>query len=91
MISEINEILEKEISNPTKVIKFNRNHIFYDLKNVIIENFTKNDLIDLYYCFSLYEKCLNLCREDSLKLASYWFLKIDDMHSRLSHNITQYL
>lgn len=91
MVSQIKNILEKEISNPTKIIRFNRNHIFYDLKNMIIDNSDKENLIDLYYCFSLYKKCLKLCRGNNLDLASYWFSKIDQVHTKLSNNLLQYL
>ncbi|MDC8099151.1 hypothetical protein [Chryseobacterium rhizosphaerae] len=91
MVSQIKNKLEKEISNPTKIIRFNRNHIFYDLKSMIIDNSDKESLIDLYYCFSLYEKCLKLCQSNNLDLASYWFSKIDQVHSKLSNNILQYL
>lgn len=91
MISLIRNKLEKEILSPTKVNQFNRNHIFYDLKNMIIDNSDKENLIDLYYCFSLYEKCLKLCRSNNLNLASYWFSKIEQIHSKLPNNILQYL
>lgn len=91
MISQIKKRLNSEILNPTKINQFNRNHIFYDLKNTIIDSSDKKSLMDLHYCFSLYEKCLMLCRENSLNLASYWFSKIDIIHSKLSNDILQCL
>lgn len=91
MINQIKNRLEKEILNPTKIKQFNRNHIFYDLKSIIIDNSNKEDLIDLYYCFSLYEKYLDLCRDNNLKLASYWSSKIEQIHSKLPSNILEYL
>ena len=91
MIDKINNILQSEIKNPTIVEKFNRQHIFFDLKNLIKTNSTDEEIIDLYYCFSLYEKCLNLSRENSLNLAYSWIEKIEDIHKLISDDILPYL
>ena len=91
MIDNINSIIEREIIKPTVVNNFNRQHIFYDLKDLIKVNSSSEDITDLYYCFSLYEKCLTLSRENSLNLAFYWLSKAEEIHTKISKEILPYL
>ncbi|AZB28676.1 hypothetical protein [Chryseobacterium balustinum] len=91
MKNQIKSILENEIASPTKVDQFNRNHIFYDIKNIVIKSSDKQSIADLYYCFSLYEKCLSLARGNNLDLAGYWLHKIKQAHSNIPNELLQYL
>ncbi|KFE97516.1 hypothetical protein IX39_19750 [Chryseobacterium formosense] len=91
MIDQIKTRLENEIITPSKVDEFNRNHIFYDIKNIVIKNSNTESIVDLYYCFSLYEKCLSLARGNNMDLAAYWLHKVEQAHSNLSKELLEYL
>jgi|GEM_PF-5333736 len=87
----IHDILQSEIDSPTEVEQFNRAHIFYDLKNIIKEKYPSGNTLDIYYAFSLYEKCLRLCREERFNLARYWFEKVNKLHSSFSPDLVNFL
>ncbi|WP_134388514.1 hypothetical protein [Flavobacterium psychrophilum] len=86
---EIILILNDYISNPLEKEKFSREHIFYDIKNIIKKSLSENQLIDIYYHFSLYEKCLNLSRNNQLNLSNYWVDYATKLYSELPNSLKE--
>jgi hypothetical protein len=89
MTEQLKKIFEDLIINPTNKEIYNRNHIFYDVKNMIKNQLTENQLIDVYYHFSLYEKCLKYSQERNFSLADYWVNNAKKLYADLSDNLKE--
>ncbi|AKD04288.1 hypothetical protein POKO110462_13355 [Pontibacter korlensis] len=89
ILSGIGDSIAREIESPTKKAKYNRNHIFEDIKGVIRGQLSTTELMDINYHFNVYEKCLALSREGALELAAYWINLVDTMNAELSEAIRQ--
>lgn len=87
--NDFTDILNSHINNPLEKENFNREHIFYDIKNIIRDSLSNNQLIDMYHNFSLYEKCLNLSRNGQLNLATYWVNQATKNYENLEKSLIE--
>ncbi|AZB22158.1 hypothetical protein EG338_08805 [Kaistella haifensis] len=84
-------VLKERLSESQKNQKFKRDHIFYDLKEIIKKDINHEGVIDCYYCFFLYEKIIRLSREKSFQLSEYYSKKTLETHAKIGKENVQYL
>ncbi len=86
-ISQILRKLEKEIESPTVKDSFDRGHIFTDIKAILRDKCSVEEMMDLTYMFTVYEKSLSYDRRGSLHLAAHWIEQGETMYKDMSASI----
>jgi hypothetical protein len=85
----LNSIAKKIAAFSPVENEFQRHHIFFDILNFSKENATTEQIMDMLFHFSCYEKSLNQARGGNTTLASFWLEEADKNELSLSKKSEQ--
>lgn len=90
LIHELNLKLIRDLNSIKRRESFNRDHIFYDIINLIKNKVTSQEKLWIIYVFSEIEKVLSVLKIDT-EMDEKQINKIDEIYSNLDEKLKYFL
>ena len=89
-ICQINQELNSFLINTYRRKKFNRDHIFYEVLEILKNEFKDSTRLKIIFIFSEIEKCVSLLKNKS-EFSNVQIIKADKLYNDLNESLKKYM